>query len=169
MADDFWAKALGNPAPRAVQQPVYPGYQQAPPQQVVRSPQGYANPQGYAIDVPSNQGEEIATHILTEGFIAQPPEWVRQQSHDRCPQCNGANYALISGAGQSGQYGGRVRIGGSQVEFRRCFNCGFSASDIHQGARNMYSGMRGSGPVVRGARQTGTGGANLTNFGEIPT
>lgn len=170
----YWDTVLGTPsAPRTAPVPVGPynqpiNYQPTPQQYAQPAPQGYQNQHGYAIDFVQQQGAEMAQHILEEGFIKQPPSWIRQQAHDRCPNCNGANFAQLSGAGASGQYGGQVNMGKmGRHTFKRCFNCGYSASDIHQGAMNQYTGQHSNGPVVGHARQTPTGGASIRNFGEI--
>lgn len=164
---NFWDVALGGPdrsrspgyAAPVYSPPAYvaPGYEAPAPAQ------GYQNPHGYAVDTTRGQQDAVAGRILQEGYIHQPPEWVQKQAHDRCPHCRGVNYAQISHS----RYGGTTNIYGRQGHMYRCFDCGYSNSEFHEGALNQYSGMRGSGPVVGHARQTATGGANLRNFGEI--
>lgn len=177
MANDFWSRALGAPAaprvPQAPSAPAYPGYPpQGAPQPAPAPYGGFQNQHGYAIDVPAQQEEDqrTAASILTEGYLQKPPKWIQQQANDRCPECDSANYAQQSGSGASGQYGGTIRVGGvdsrvSEFVYKRCFNCGYATT---HGTLNENQGLHGTGPVVRGARQTDRGGAVSRHVGIIP-
>lgn len=172
MANDFWSRALGAPpAPRApVQAPVYQGHQQQTAPQP--PPHGFQNQHGYAIDVAPQATEEaeVAEHILTEGFLQTPPKWVQKQAQDRCPSCNSANFAQQSGYGDTGNYGGTIRVGGkktgvTEFVYKRCFNCGYATT---HDTLNQFQGLSSGGPVVGHARQTDRGGAIIRHTGIIP-
>jgi len=179
MNSSFWDRAINGPsAPRAPQPsaPSYgpgPGYPHAaPPQTAPALQHGYQNQQGYAIDVPpqAQQQAEVASHILNEGFLQTPPKWIQNQAQDRCPECNSGNYAQQSGAGDTGRYGGTIRVGGNKTGvtefvFKRCFNCGYATT---HGTLNQFQGISSGGPVVGHARQTDRGGAVTRHTGIIP-
>ena len=171
----FWEKRLGvSPAqpPQPQQQPWWQDQQQAPvnPQQYNPPQQQAPDPfEGLAVDRPHNSGDQqIAAQIQGRGFIKKPPEWVRRQPTDRCPQCDSATYAAIC----SSNYGGQVNIGGGSrggnavpaqsFAYKRCFACGHSSTGIER------QGVGGTGSVAP-SRQTAHGGASLRNFGVIDT
>lgn len=174
---NFWDRAINGPA--AVPQPSAPRY--APPgayppvstPQSAPAPQhGFQNRQGYAVDVSpqAQQQAEVAQQILDEGFLQTPPKWVQNQAQDRCPECNSANFAQQSGAGDTGRYGGTIRVGGNKTAvtefvYKRCFNCGYATT---HGQLNQFQGLHGGGPVVGHARQTDRGGAVTRHTGIIP-
>lgn len=177
MANDFWSRAInGVPAAPQPSAPSYapPGAYPPPstPQQPPAPQHGFQNQHGYAVDIPvqAQQEAETAQHILNEGFLQTPPKWIQNQAQDRCPECNSANYAQQSGMGDTGRYGGTIRVGGNKTAvtefvFKRCFNCGYATT---HGQLNQFQGLNGGGPVVGSARQTDRGGAVYRHTGIIP-
>lgn len=171
----FWERHMGvSPAQSPPPQPQQPWWdqQQAPvnPQQYNPPQQQQPDPfQGLAVDQPYGAGDqEMIQRIQGRGFINKPPEWVRKQPTDRCPQCNSATYAAIG----SNTYGGQVTIGGGSRNgnavpaqtfvYKRCFDCGHSSTGVER------QGLGGTGSVAP-SRQTAHGGASLRNFGVIET
>lgn len=161
MSGSFWSRKLNGPGPQTQS----PGPAQVP----MQSPQGawwqpqpqpQAQPgyfQGQPTQDPALQGLAVQQYQpqMTEeqqlrqqqGYAKRAPEWVKRQPTDRCPECDGVNYAQLGG-GEN--YGGTVH----GVVFKRCFDCGYS----NKGVRNALSGVPSSGAVVGAARQTVAGG-----------
>jgi len=179
----FWDRALGTPArpnvapapqpgwvaPQRPQMPPqgYPpqqqgyqqGYQQPYPQQAPQGPGSGLPPQfqGLAIQPTKNAEDQQAGYTAaTQGYIRKPPDWVRNQASERCPECNGVNFAR-HGQGE-GTYGKLRRTTAGAVEFGHCFDCGYTMnggnpmSDAQIGNSHSH-GLSNSSGTVKATRQ----------------
>jgi hypothetical protein len=126
-------------------------------------------PQSLAVTNYRQADQAMESRIANDGYLHQPPKWVREQATDRCPNCNGVNYAQVSGSGGSGQYGGLVSIGGKgsaqqALVFKRCFDCGFSPYRGLSDAQTANRARMPHGGAATATRQTESGGGSLHNF-----
>ena len=181
----FWDRAMGNPARPNVTPSAQPGWiapgqpQQAPqgyPQQHPGYQQGYGQqqpqqgyqdppqgglPQGFnglALQ-PSrmNQADQQAGYTAaTQGYIRKPPDWMKNQATEHCPECAGVNFAR-HGQGE-GTYGKLRRTTAGAVEFGHCFDCGYTMnggnpmSDAQIGNAHSH-GMANPATTVKATRQ----------------
>lgn len=103
----FWSKALGvqpaQPAPHwnASQTP-------SAALQGGQVPGGYQVPQGLAVAAPSAATDQAGAIAAQQGYIKKPPEWMRSQPTDTCPECGGNSFATTRGAFTA-----------------RCYECGY--------------------------------------------
>ena len=186
----FWDRALGNPAAPRVTPAQQPGW--VAPQQPQMPPQGYPQQQGYlqqgytpqAPQQPgsglppqfqglalqpsrnSQQDQQAGYVAATQGYIRKPPEWVKNQSSERCPECNGVNFARHGDS--EGSYGKLRRTKVGAVEFGHCFDCGYTMnggnpmSDAQIG--NAHSkGITNNTGMIKATRQP----HGMRNFFEI--
>lgn len=147
----FWDRMLagsGQPAP-------------SPPAQ---GPLGYSPPpdqrpawqqQGLAVQRPPQGRDDLAQHILREGYLKKPPSWVSRQPTDTCPNCAGALMAAVSPGGYSRP--------GAPGTILRCFLCNWSSS---RGVSALW-GAPSAGPVAGPAVQSRDGKVSLRNTGLI--
>lgn len=144
---NFFAKALG------IQQPARPQHWNAPQAapaapQAARGYGGYQPPPGLAVAPPASaQDSELAQHIADTGYIKKPPEWVRKQPTDQCPEC-GSNDFIINSLNERGLA-------------PRCMSCGYIAGrpglQPHAGDLSLPS----SGSTVSATRQSHGLGKNF--------
>ena len=150
---NFWDRRLAEfqqPAqPRPAQGPL--GYSPPPPGQ--QQPQ-YLQ-QGLAVQRQPRGQDDVAQHIMREGYIKKPPLWVQRQPTDRCPNCGGVNMAAVSPGGYSRP--------GAAGTILRCFECNWSSG---RGVSALW-GAPSSGPVVGPAVQSRDGTISLRNTGLI--
>lgn len=156
----FWDKALGTPVRQAPA--AQPHWSQPQPYQ--QPQQGI--PQGLAVGAYERATDQAGLLAAQQGFIQRPPEWVRSQPTDHCPECDGVNFAR-HGQGE-GTYGKLRTTSVGLVEFGHCFDCGFTLNGGHPMSDgqigNAHShGALSTGAVVQATRQP----HGMQNFFEI--
>jgi hypothetical protein len=164
---EFWTRKLAGPA---TQVPVTPGprawwREETTP---APAPPGYDSPRGLAVRNYRAADQAVESRIAQDGYLNSPPKWVQAQATDRCPNCDGVNFAQMSGFGESGSYGGLVTVGGRGTNqqtfaFKRCFDCGFSP---YRGLSDSQVANRARLPMgaATPTRQVAEGGGVLNNF-----
>lgn len=148
----FWAKAMGQPAAApaphwsAPQSP--PGAPYAPSE-----PSGYQVPQGLAVNAPgAATGSEAAAveAAKRQGYIKRPPEWVRKQPRDTCPQCGGNSFIRMDNLAD------------------RCYDCAYIPSRADRNSEAQVNNAMTHGLSAHGATVASTRQAHgLKNFGII--
>ena len=166
---NFWSKAMQ--VPQAPQSPgMYhpsPTYQQqyAPsPVNPQYPPQGYQQqavapenpfpqlPPNLAVQAGRQSAQDTQAGLVArqQGYINKPPSWVQNQATERCPECQGINFARSGGA--EGTYGKKRRTTVGMVDYGHCFDCGFTLngsvplSDAQLG--NAHNHMHTTGEVA---------------------
>ena len=104
---------------------------------------------------PPQGRDDLAQHIMREGYISKPPSWVARQPTDTCPNCTGALMAAVSPGGYSRP--------GAPGTILRCFLCNWSSG---RGVSALW-GVPSAGPVAGPAVQSRDGKVSLRNTGLI--
>lgn len=175
---NFWSKAMGVPAQPAPAStptgPVQPWWSNEPAQPPQRPPQGYQqqqapggyDPRSLAVQpARGNPDDDRAGQLAAErGYISRPPDWVKKQATERCPECGGVNFARHGDS--EGSYGKLRRTSAGAVEFGHCFDCGYAMnggnpmSDAQIGNTHSH-GALGKGGQVHATRQSHSLGSNF--------